>query len=756
MRFLRNCCLVGLAAALFATVPAWAGQVYTVGGDTGKSIADGVAQLHPGDTLSILSGTYHAAITVPCDDVTIEGAGPGVVLEAAVTLTAADFTPAPDRPGVFTWPLPTEATDTRITWIFVNGQPLNYQKAPLNPAKQAWAFYVDQPNRRLEMVGNGKNFPANATITVPTLGTMVDAEHRRQVTVRGLEIHYPVTGGINVGPEGRIEDNLVTYAGMYGVDSAERSVILRNTAKHCSGPGILVQGDGVEIQDNLCVANGMQWSDYISWCGTETKTNVRSSLTFEQNWLVDRPKGGLVKVDGQTAMDDGKPVVKTWMLNSGLWPDGDSFNNNYIDNAIARLSHAGIYIEFNADRNVIMANDVQDCAMGITMRQASQNLVTRNWVWDRECLGWGKVDKEGFAGYGPGYKADGTLITQLYQYEGEQKDPAANKVVAALGSSMWGQQMDDGLSLWHTYADMTPTSHDNVMTRNLVQVSGMAVSVPLFTYDWPSAQERNNAQQLMTLSNQLTDNYYTRPANAAHFALLGRTLVKSFADYQQLTGWDGNAHVGAFTPAVIGLEPIWTIPGLAVDTQTPVSILHDPSFETGCLQSSSEPLFWHGSCMRSPWDNGPATRYQGDGKLAHSGRSYISASNAIATDAVPIWWTSSAIPVKPGTTMGVNVWVAADDIKAGKVGDGVRVNLRFTDATGHLVGESALIGADAHPELLTGTYNYTNLNGQSVVPPDAYWMTVNLGVDPSTGTVRFDDVHINLRNPVPPQFAAAK
>jgi hypothetical protein len=37
-----------------------------------------------------------------------------------------------------------------------------------------------------------------------------------------------------------------------------------------------------------------------------------------------------------------------------------------------------------------------------------------------------------------------------------------------------------------------------------------------------------------------------------------------------------------------------------------------------------------------------------------------------------------------------------------------------------------------------------------IVPAGALWMTVVLGVDPSTGTARFDDIHINLLDPVPP------
>ena len=84
------------------------------------------------------------------------------------------------------------------------------------------------------------------------------------------------------------------------------------------------------------------------------------------------------------------------------------------------------------------------------------------------------------------------------------------------------------------------------------------------------------------------------------------------------------------------------------------------------------------------------------------------------------------------------------------------MSFRFTDATGHLVSEVPVVGDGVHPELLTGSYKWTNVDGQAVVPAGAYWMTIYLGDDPSTGTVRYDDIHINLRNPVPPQFPWVK
>jgi hypothetical protein len=296
------------------------------------------------------------------------------------------------------------------------------------------------------------------------------------------------------------------------------------------------------------------------------------------------------------------------------------------------------------------------------------------------------------------------------------------------------------------------------MSHNLVQVSGVAVSVPLGDNDWPSATVRQQYPPISTLSNQLSENYYTRPAQRKEFALLGRTLVKTFADYRKLTAWDAAAHIGNFTPAVLGLDALWTIPGLAVDTQTPVSILYDPSLETMSPLSSNEPLFWHGTnIFANAESDTSSTIYLRDLKLAHSGNQCLSVGNVASDSATPVGWTSTAIPVKPGTTMGVNLWVAAENMQALQGGrGGVRATMRFTDATGHLVMAHALIGGDTHRELLTGTYKYTNIDGQVHVPAGAYWMTVYLGADPSTGIVRYDDIHINMRNPIPPQFSAGQ
>jgi hypothetical protein len=749
--------LIFAGAIMLGATPVFAGQVIAVGGDTGKTIAEGVAELDPGDTLRIQPGVYHTAIVVPCDNVTIESAGPGVILDGSVTLTASDFTPALGRPGVFTWHIPDYA-NPKTPWIFVDGQPLVFSKKPLDPAKQAWSIYVDLNTRTLEFVFDGKDVPANATIQVPVIDTAVQAWPHRGVTVRGLDIVRTVGVGISSGPDGIVEYNQVDWAGTFGIAVGEKADVTRNTTRFCCGPGIIMGGDAAIVEQNLVVANGSQWTDaYMNFCSTSIKSNARSFDTFRQNWIVDRPKGGLVTIDGHDAMTNGRPEVRKWNTITGLWPDTDSFNNNYIDNAIAGMSHAGVYIEYACNRNVIMANDIQDCAMGITMRESSENLITRNWVWDRECLGWGPEDKSGFAGYGPGYNDDGTSITKLYPYSNPDDLAANDRIVDALGSAMWGHQLQDGLSIWQAFNPtdfwVDPASRDNAFTQNLVQVNGCAVSVPTWNYAWPSAKRRQQSVAPTMLTNQLTANYYTRPTKDTPFALLGKSEVATFRAYQKATAWDGNARVGHFNTDVLGFEPLWTIPGLATDTSTPVSILYDPSVETMDTNSSGEPLFWHGTNTHTSWDGAPQTKYVRGADHAHSGHCYLSVTNVMnLSDSTPLEWRCAAIPVKEGISMGVDLWMAADNVVAARAGQGARVTLRFADATGHSIADSPVVGDGHHTELLVGTYPYTEVIGNAIVPHGACWMTVCLGNDPSTGTVRYDDIRINMLNPEPPSF----
>jgi hypothetical protein len=735
----------------------WGGEVDTVGGSGANAfatIADGVAQLHPGDTLRIMPGTYHEGISIPCDNVTVCGMGPDVVLDGTTSLTTGNLQSAPGRAGVFTWTFPDDAS-VLTPWVFYGDQLLICREKPLGSAKDQMCFYINKTQRQLEININGKDLPADADIQVPTIENLVAINGHRNVTIRGLMLRRAAQCGVSAGDSvaelaaqqvtpGHIEEDspdltveycYITQAGAAGISGGAHSLIAHNTITLCDTNATWdgYYDPGCCIEENLAVSNNICWEPGEPWAGN-FKQNSGSYCTYRQNWAMDY-LAGPVHVGPQTR-------VFTNNASTGFWCDIDCLNNTYEGNAVARLNNSGIYIELTASRNVVLYNAVQDCDRGITMRESNENLITRNWVWDHQRFG-GTVDTTRYASH-PCIDEQGKRV-MWWDHLGWQDENAFNC-----------RQTLDGLNLCDSNEPNDYPAKDNAFTHNLIQVSGAAVSVPFGCYgtsaDWPTPAARKQLPPPPPFSNQLNDNYYDRADHSPFFALLGTKVMKSWKDYRAATDWDTTSHLGHFTPAVIGLTPLWTLPWAATKPNIPVAILYDPSLETPADLVPGEPLFWRGTDVKPSWIlDAPISRYLKDGvneANAHTGRRYITATNTPGATR-ECGWNSATIPVTPGTTMGVSLCAKAAAIVAAKPGTGVLATIRFMDVLGNPVGEKTLIGADGNAQLQTGSYPWTQVSGQPVVPAHAAWMQVFIGVQPSSGTVSFDDITINLVNPAP-------
>jgi len=768
--------------ALGSMVPVQ-GETYFVGNGDEAQLAAVLEKVQPGDTIRLGPGRYRSGIIVPCDNLTIEAAGPKVILDGSVEVKAVDFRPVEGRPGVYAWPLPKEMSRwyrTKAPWIWFGNIMLFAADDELDAVKDLMSFYINSKTRQLEVNITGKDMPKDAVFTVPVVTYLIDAENRNGLTVRGLELTRSAAHAIrNAG--GR--DMRVEYCHVYwcgdGIYAGDNAVVARCTTAFNNANGIQHGGDNGLVEQNLVVSTRIAWDGLQRWAGT-IKHNATSRTTFRQNWIVDSSKPGWVKAG---------PVKKLriWKFSSGLWPDINCYNNNYYNNAIARMGHAGIYIEHTARGNVVMYNAVQDCSMGITIRQGGHNLVTRNWIFDREYLGWGKVDTTGYCAYGPGFdKETGKEITTPEQHP------------------MWGKQYLEGLCLWHAYDGMVDASMDNAIFGNLVQVSGHAVSVPFATFTWetqpagkpderglipvdkkkkwvaaplPGLDGHEAVPPSRPFTNELQRNYYDRPADDRDFAWLGDKVAPTFSDYRAQTGWDSMGKVGRFTvDETLGVEPIWTIPWAALDKETPVAILHDPTFETASVLDFRQPMFWTASHMVPGYSSRlPATTWTPKRRQAPLGRGdavngtrclYLMGTTTTKKRVkgklvkVPwtetISWTSAAIPVKPGTTMGLDFWMKGVDLKPAQKGTGAKVTVRFTDACGFDRGEVVVVGIGAHENLMSGTYDYTNVVGKAKVPEGGCWMRVVIALEPSDGILTVDDFRIGMVDPVPPSLKKRK
>jgi hypothetical protein len=103
--------------------------------------------------------------------------------------------------------------------------------------------------------------------------------------------------------------------------------------------------------------------------------------------------------------------------------------------------------------------------------------------------------------------------------------------------------------------------------------------------------------------------------------------------------------------------------------------------------------------------------------------------------------------------MGLKLWMKARDVKPANEGCGVRVAIRFLDALGFLIERKELVGGQTRSDLVAGSYDWTELSGSAKVPDGGCWMTVVLALEPAEGMVSFDDIHINLVNPPPPDVS---
>jgi hypothetical protein len=683
------------------------------------TLAAQLAKARDGDTVRLAPGTYAGPIFLDKNHLTLEGAAPGVIFNGCRSVPATEFQPAPDRPGVFVWPLPAGVAEELHAsapserplppWVFVDDHPLLPRRKPLVPAADAMCFAV--VDNKLEICLGAPALPAAARIEVPVVRTLVSVSTGLEVTVRGIEFYRCAGAAVEVRSGfAKILDCRVTQCGA-GFDLRSMALCAGNTLSLCDGDGIYAWGS-VVLHGNLLVANNVGWAadsgDKERHAAIECALD---SVAVQGNWILDHVPGPV----------SAGPQVKvfTHPQGPGILVTQGSRGSLVAGNVCARLPHAGVLVD-RGSGTTVLANAIQDCAMGVVLDGARNSVVARDWLFDRGFFGWGTVNTARYAGFGLGYDAKGKPL----------KKP--------LESPRYGRQNLEGLCLWDA---QDGTTTDNLVTGNLVQVSGRSVSVPLGENPTPRFLADVDAPRAPLFSNQLAANYYDRPDldYKRPFARFGDQEMARIEDYQAASGWDVNAGYAQFTPRVLGLAPLWTIPGTALDTTTPVAGLYDPSVDTEDPEDPGWPMGWTeaGQGARCHWLAG---------NQAHSGRHCLE----VAPKDIGDWggWRMS-VPVCPGTTMAAHLWLTTDNV-AGP--GGVLARLAFSDACGFPLAPTLLVGPGATPLLRKGSQPWTDVSAEAVVPEHAAWMHVELGVEQAVGTVRFDDIEVGLVKPVPPAF----
>lgn len=644
------------------------------------------------------------------------------------------------------------------------------EQQPRLTSKETWSFVRGAENILINF--DGKSVPEGLDIQVSfrQYGFAVrdgrsakGVQSAPSVHIRGFVLHRQIGQALAIGSSTScvVEDCNVIQPNMHGIvtGGATAPHTFRRVRIYDSTMwGSNFFGNAHIIQENAFQSCGQRIDPAGEpWVGV-LKSNGGSFQTIRHNLIIDRPPKKWKVGDRWT--ERGKYDFPF----SGIWGDGSNMDNRIYGNCSARVPHAGIYVEHDMNRNLIMWNVIQDSGMGITFRCSSHNIVTQNWIFDSEALGIGEVDTDMMAGWG---------------HEAEDHE-------------WWGREILDGLCLWQTV--ISPGTMKNMVYKNLVQVSGRYVSIPV-----PTRLDENairDAARIMCLkddsvlrdkvaakidyrkvarqsyqsplNNDLNGNYYAtnrKPSKwNAGFALYLDKQLETFEEFQKTTGLEEMGRAGEFTPRDIGLQICWTVPPDTKFPDRPVAFDYDGGAERNAPRPSAggkrfwadstiEPYSWFrttGELRDEPhdvlrtWTKWPACR---------SGMRALGVVNLGKPESIPATgkgWRTISLPVTPGTTMKVALGVKAAEVTPAEGTQGIEVFAYFCDWTGHNAKREWLVGNGASADLTRGTYDWTKVEQSIKVPDGVRRMAVYAGLKSSTGSLLIDDLTMNLADPNPP------
>jgi len=622
---------------------------------------------------------------------------------------------------------------------------------------------------------DGKRVPDDLNIEVSFRPYGFNVTGLRNVFVKGFVLRRQVLQAIKLSGayDCTFEDCDVIQPNMHGIVTGGDNHLLRRVRVYDSTMwGSNFFGTNHKVQECVFQRCGYRLEPAGEpWVGV-LKSNGGSFHTVRHNLIIDRPPS-------RWKVGDVDVVRSPYAFPfGGIWFDCNNVDNRVYGNCIVGSPHAGCYIEYGLSRSIYQYNTIQDCAMGITFRQSWNNTVMNNWIFDSEALGIGKVDADMFAGYGHG---------------GEDHPH-------------WGREVLDGICFWHTFVE--PPSNENIVMNNLVQVSGRCVSIPVPTDI--SQRAIRDAARIMCIEdaailekqiaakvdyrtvrrsyktplNNICDrNLYVLTKNrwSKGFGYFLDRQVDTFDELRELTGLETSGKVGKFTPRDIGLQICWTLPPKAKQPDRPIAFDYDGGAERTALRTGQARFFYADNTAAAPYSWFRTTGELADAPMGarndvrtwtqwpacRSGVRGLAIANpttASRTSDPNVWlkhakripasglgWRTISVPVTPGTTMGVSVFLKAASVTPVNEDEGIEMFAHFCDWTGHNVRRIWLVGNGENRELAKGTYNWREVRLNVRVPQGVRRMIVYIGMRPGTGSVLVDDLTMGLCSPKAPK-----
>jgi hypothetical protein len=674
-------------------------------------------KLRDGDTLIIHLGEYRDTLRLRgLSDVTIRAASPGVLFNGRVTLSPDELRAVAAEPGVY-----SISPGSAIPQIVrVDGVLLPPR---IDRSSRDLFGGFGQGSRPLRSANKGRWFyDARAKTLYFNFGA---ATLPRRIELVGRPVGISLDDCVNVRIYGIVLDGYYDGIRMFGgSDNVVQDCLVRSCMD-----GMMVRSRFAHIRRNAFIANDRHG------IGGGGQRN-----TIDQNYFCG---------NGQDVYDIGRYYKAAIKLNhgsfevishnqildqghEGIWGDIDCIANLIYGNTVV-AAQEGIYVEWTQRQNNITYNAIMDCGRGVTFRCSQENVVRKNWIFDHR------------TGDAPQESRSEESATQM-----------------------------TGLTLLDT--TVAEGTEANVITENLIQVAGVAVSVPGRNVVLPQAvgdvgpggRELTAAEKAappqfnFAPTNRLIGNLYTRPSAANHsFAEIYDKKVASLDQLKNFWGWERDAREGRFGPeAIWGEKPLWWRVPLG-NRALAIPILFDGTFHLRDRGNRNdgplgwEPTLWQdepvvwtvyqkfnffGSTCEGPYNRTAVLAWHSEEKAVEA--------IGLKPEAMPpggMGWRSASLPVLAGDVITAALDFKTDQIVPVKPEGGAKAGLVFTDWTGTVVKSHWFpVGGEGQPRKDS---TWARLKQRIPVPAGANRVQWFLGIDAASGTVAFRTVDMSVAPP---------
>jgi parallel beta-helix repeat protein len=694
-----------------------------------KTIAKAGKTLQAGDTARVKAGRYREGLIhfanngrrIPVDDetyiidgpakghqfqpITLEAFGDGeVILDGSVELPTEGWSLVDGRKNVYVskvsahgWP--NDPLAHQIFWVFADGKsvmpkvgvpgatggngPLYKPVLTIPGDDDAMTFYHDIPQGLLYVNLGGRSPKQAGPIEASVWPMAIQAYLNEGLVLRGLSFQRYSSRTIDFtrARDSAIFDCLLRNCG--GLTCGENSVVRRNTIIDDTLVAV-APGSSSMVDENLVIRNFRDVTQTRNLYNATAITYFgQDFIRFRNNVVMESPGNGFwpdCPSNGHVHYGNSIYNCKA----NAFYIECPTFQSSLYNNVCVGNQN-GIYLRQNAS-NTIAENYISGSSSGIAMGctdnvyyEMRNNQVTGNWV-EKCTVGVG-------AGPGPGGKRQDLSMTDRNVF-----DPSVATI------AVWGGQPYKTLDEFRKGTGNEP--HGMVQKVDRSKLGLVSFRVAESSQPWQRCYMFGNPHMHRPNWGACTDYPY--------FWKLGTMQQWDFCRWRSVN-----------------------------DLSVPVTPADDKA--GGIIRDTMDTCYW---VARNADEIKAIAQRQTDPDDVAVLEVKNAPDKAIWDQGLGFW--SASLPTAGGAKVDLRLHAILRDVKATANGGGLVFFAEWSDYTRAKVERHYLVGLDdrnkVHQEkLVSGTYDYTAIEGQVVAPDWARRFRVFFGLRSCTGIAAFDD-----------------